>query len=193
MHGRCDCVVCLWVGLSKRFPVLTVSVTQLCTFTHACFLDSEASAQLGEAEISDDAECFGSPQAFMDDCETHSDCLIDGQCKPPSSDRPDTCNPPSLSTHSDTDHNPSHNLKFSDTDHNHKSTPTLSHGLSGIGCGISGSLGLLHLWVAHVAQLVMVSSIWAFMLGQKMMSCALHLHMSAPRCDECMSTLRRRQ
>ena len=33
-------------------------------------LDSEASAELGEAEISDDAECFGSPQAFMDDCET---------------------------------------------------------------------------------------------------------------------------
>ena len=53
-------------------------------------LDSEASAELGEAEISDDAESFGSPQAVTDDRETHRDCLIDGQCKPPSSDRPDT-------------------------------------------------------------------------------------------------------
>ena len=72
-------------------------------------LDSEASAELGQTEISDDAESFVSPQAVTDDCKTHRDCLIDGQCKPPSSDRPDTlawhCNPPSLSTHSDTDHN----------------------------------------------------------------------------------------
>ena len=52
-------------------------------------LDSEAFAELGEAEISDD-ESFGSPQAVTGDRETHRDCLIDGQCKPPSSDRPDT-------------------------------------------------------------------------------------------------------
>lgn len=26
----------------------------------------------------------------MDDCETLRDCLIDSQCEPPSSDRPDT-------------------------------------------------------------------------------------------------------
>ena len=38
-----------------------------------------------------------------------------------------------------------------------------------------------------MAQLVMVSSIWAFMPVQKMMSCALRLHLSAPRCDECKS------
>ena len=105
----CDCVVCLWVGLSKRF-YSTSCLREPTLCTQSCLLlDSEASAELGKAEISDDPECFGSPQAFTDDCETHSDCLIDSQCKPPSSDRPDTlalhCNPPSLSTHSDTDHN----------------------------------------------------------------------------------------
>ena len=80
----------------------------LCTLS-CLLLESEAFAELGEAEISDNAESFGSPQAVTDDCETHSNCLIDGQCKPPSSDRPDIlalhCNPPSLITHSDTDHN----------------------------------------------------------------------------------------
>ena len=30
------------------------------------------------AEISVDAEHFGSPQAVTDNCETHRDCLIDG-------------------------------------------------------------------------------------------------------------------
>ena len=53
-------------------------------------LDSEASAELGEAEISADAESFGSPQAVTDDRETHRDCLINGRCKPPSSDKLDT-------------------------------------------------------------------------------------------------------
>ena len=103
VHGHCDCFVHLWVGLSKRLPVLATSISQLCAFS------LEASAELGEAEISADAEPFGSPQAVTDDCETYRNCLIDGQCKPPSSDRPDTQalhnNLPSLSTHSDTDHN----------------------------------------------------------------------------------------
>ena len=81
-------------------------------FSHLCeptlciqsclLLDSDASAELGEAEISNDAESFGSPQAVIDDCKTHRNCLIDGQCKSSSSDRPDTLaldyNPPSLGT-----------------------------------------------------------------------------------------------
>ena len=37
----------LWVGLNKWLPVLFISVSQLCAFSHAC---SEASAELGEAE-----------------------------------------------------------------------------------------------------------------------------------------------
>ena len=36
----------------------------------------------GKAEISADAESFGSPQTVTDDRKTHRDCLIDGQCKP---------------------------------------------------------------------------------------------------------------
>ena len=34
VHGRCDCVVHLWVGLSKQF--LAIPVSQLCAFSHAC-------------------------------------------------------------------------------------------------------------------------------------------------------------
>ena len=102
---------CASVGGSEQAVSSTSHLHEPTLCIQSCLLlDSEASAELGEAEISDDAESFGSPQAVTDDCETHSDCLIDGQCKPPSSDRPDTlalhCNPPSLSTHSDTDHNP---------------------------------------------------------------------------------------
>ena len=106
VHGRCDCIVHLWLGLSKRFPVLAVSVSQLCIRSYLP-LDSEVSAELGEAYISDNAESFGSPQAVTGDRKTHRDCLIDSQCKPPSSDKPRTpalhCNPPLLSTHGDTD------------------------------------------------------------------------------------------
>ena len=96
-------------GGSEQVVSCTSCLCEPTLCVQSCLLlDSEASAELGEAEISDDAECFGSPQAFTDDYETHNDCLIDGQCKPPSSGRPDTlalhCNPPSLSTHSDTDH-----------------------------------------------------------------------------------------
>ena len=38
-NGRkiCTKFVRLWVGLSKQFPVLAVSVSQLCTVSHACF------------------------------------------------------------------------------------------------------------------------------------------------------------
>ena len=54
-------------------------------------LESGASAELaGEAEITVSAcrwwilwKSTGSPPG-TDDCETHKDCLIDGQCKPPS-------------------------------------------------------------------------------------------------------------
>ena len=96
------------VGGSEQAVSSTSRLREPTLCVQSCLLlDSEASAELGEAEISDDAECFGSPQAFTDDCKIHSDCLIDGQCKPPSSDSPDTlalhCNPPSLSTHSETD------------------------------------------------------------------------------------------
>ena len=37
VHGRCDCIERLWVGLSKQFPVLAISVSQPCVFSHACF------------------------------------------------------------------------------------------------------------------------------------------------------------
>ena len=114
---------CASVGGSEQAVSSTGRLREPTLCVQSCLLlDSEASAELGEAEISDDPECFGSPQAFTDNCETHSDCLIDSQCKPPSSDRPDTlalhCNPPSLSTHSDTDHNLLKKCTHSDTDHN---------------------------------------------------------------------------
>ena len=61
-------------------------------------LDSNAFAELEEAEFIADAESFKSRQVVVDDCETHRDCLIDSQCKPPSSDRSGTLalhyNPP---------------------------------------------------------------------------------------------------
>ena len=99
------------MGGSEQAVSCTSRLREPTLYGQSClFLDYEASAELGEAEISDDAESFGSPQAVTDDCETHRDCLIDSQCKPPSSDKPDTltlhCKPPSLGTHSDTDHNP---------------------------------------------------------------------------------------
>ena len=58
VHGHCDCIVHLWVGLSRRFPVLAISVSQLYCVRSCLLLDSETSAELGEAEISDDAKSF---------------------------------------------------------------------------------------------------------------------------------------
>ena len=91
---------CMSVGGSEQ---AVVSTSCLCEEPTLCvqsclLLDSEASVELGEAEISDNAEFFGSPRAVTDDHKTHRDCLIDSQCKSPSSERPDTlalhCNSP---------------------------------------------------------------------------------------------------
>ena len=104
LHLRCASVD------GSEQAITCTSSSHLCEPTlcaQSCLLlDSDISVELGKAEISGNAESFGNPQAVTDDHETHRDCLIDGQCKPPSSDRPDTLalhyNPPS---HSDTDHN----------------------------------------------------------------------------------------
>ena len=101
---------CASVGGSEQVVSSTSRLREPTLCVRSCLpLDFEASAELGEADISGDAKSFGSPQAVTDDCETHRDCLIDSQYKPPNSDRPDTSalhrNPPSLSTHSDTDRN----------------------------------------------------------------------------------------
>ena len=98
---------CASVGGSEQAVASSSHLCEPTLCVQSCLLlDSDASAELGDSA---DAEFFASPQAVMDDRETHRDCLVNDQCKPPSSDRPDTLalihrNPPSLSTHSDTDH-----------------------------------------------------------------------------------------
>ena len=106
VHGHCDCI-CAFVGGSEQAVSSTRHFCEPTLCVWSCLLrDSEVSAELGEADISDDAESFGISQTVTGDRETERDCPIYSQCKPPSSDRPDTpilhCNPPS---HSDTDHN----------------------------------------------------------------------------------------
>ena len=62
---------CVSVGGSEQ---VIASSSRLCEPTlciQSCLLlDFEASAELGEAEISADAESFGSPQAVTDDRKT---------------------------------------------------------------------------------------------------------------------------
>ena len=50
---------------------------ELALFIQSCtLLDSDASAELREAEISADAEAYGSQHSVMDDCKTHRDSLM---------------------------------------------------------------------------------------------------------------------
>ena len=62
---------CASVGGSEQAVSSTSCLREPTLCVPSCLLlDSEASTELGEAEISDDAESFGSPQAVTDDCET---------------------------------------------------------------------------------------------------------------------------
>ena len=62
---------CASVGGSEQAVSSTSCLREPTLCIQSCLLlDFEASAELEEAEISNDTECFGSPQAFMDDCET---------------------------------------------------------------------------------------------------------------------------
>ena len=109
-----------------RLPCASVGGSEQAVSTTSCLpeptlciqlrllLDSEAFAELHGGRLRsvmmrNPLEPLPQAVRLTDDRETHRDCLINSQCKPPSSDRPDTpalhCNPPSLSTHGDTDHN----------------------------------------------------------------------------------------
>ena len=62
---------CASVGGSEQAVSSTSCLRGPTLCAQSCLLlESEASAELGEAKISDDAESFGSPLAVMDDCET---------------------------------------------------------------------------------------------------------------------------
>ena len=62
---------CASVGGSEQAVSSTSCLREPTLCIQSCLLlDFEASAELGEAEISADAESFGSPQAVTDDCKT---------------------------------------------------------------------------------------------------------------------------
>ena len=62
---------CASVGGSEQAVSGTSRLCEPTLCIQSCLLlDSEAYAELGKAEISDDTESFGSPQAVTDDCET---------------------------------------------------------------------------------------------------------------------------
>lgn len=71
----------------------------------------------------------------------------------------------------------------SNLNHCNRSVPVFDQGLSGIGCDISGTLGLMFLCVLQTGQWETNSSVWVDMFRQYRTSLALYLHFTTPRCD----------
>ena len=85
---------CASVGGSEQAVCSTSHLHEPTLSVWSCLrLDSEVSAELGEADISDDAESFGSPQVVMGDRETQG---LSGR---------QPLQPTYTHYHSDTDHN----------------------------------------------------------------------------------------
>ena len=94
MYKKCMGVVIALACVGGSEPAIAcfshLHEPTLCDQSCCMPLESDVSVELGEAEITvPSAESFGGQQAIpgTDDRKTHKDCLIDGQCKPPSSDR----------------------------------------------------------------------------------------------------------